>query len=38
MLKYITILAMFIAASTQIAKADEKPELVIYTYDSFAGE
>ena len=38
MLKFIIILAMVIASTIQIAKADEKPELVIYTYDSFAGE
>ena len=38
MLKYITIIAMAIAAFGQSAQANDKPELVIYTYDSFAGE
>ena len=38
MLKYLTILCVAVTALSGMAKAADKPELVIYTYESFAAE
>ncbi|NBR40299.1 MAG: thiamine ABC transporter substrate-binding protein, partial [Alphaproteobacteria bacterium] len=38
MLKYILTITLTLGMLTTGAKSEDKPELVIYTYDSFASE